>query len=194
MKSQETLLGNGGNERRNFANWLVGFTDGEGCFFMRITKYDRRGSIRPECSARFSIELRADDGAILQQIKEFFGCGLVRTRPKRRGVREINPQSSFSVSRTCDLFNCIVPFFETNKLRAKKSRDFEIWKEGIEILHMVSLRLRKGRTGRKWAAEDFDKFESLCNELESIRKYDGPQPVPVVKKNNKKKTDGFFQL
>lgn len=50
--------------------WIVGFTDGEGCFHIGINQTQ----ILPE----FTIVQHVRNVQILYKIKKFFGCGTVR--------------------------------------------------------------------------------------------------------------------
>jgi hypothetical protein len=110
-----------------FGYWLAGFTDGEGCFAARIQSF-KDGSRALE--THFTIGLRADDRAILEEIQRVLGIGTIKTR---RGHYSPNPQAIYGVYCTADFYHIIVPLFERYPLRAKKAKDFQIWKRIVYI-------------------------------------------------------------
>lgn len=108
-----------------FGYWLAGFTDGEGHFCIAR---DKRGSPDAQYRCRFKIDLRDDDKAILEEIHETLGIGIIRdkraclndSRDRRRQVR-------FDVNAIKDCAK-LVEIFNWYPLRAKKRRDFSIWR------------------------------------------------------------------
>jgi hypothetical protein len=75
--------------------WVVGFVDGEGCFFVGINRQPtmRVGwQVLPE----FRVVQHERDVAILERLREFFGCGQVtvnhgdRRELRIRGLRELS--------------------------------------------------------------------------------------------------------
>ena len=67
------------------AQWVVGFVDGEGCFFVGINPHPEMTSgfqVLPE----FTVVQHQRDIQLLHALKKFFGCGVVRsnhTAPKK---------------------------------------------------------------------------------------------------------------
>ena len=60
------------------AQWVVGFVDGEGCFFVGINPHPEMTSgfqVLPE----FTVVQHKRDIQLLHALKQFFGCGVVRT-------------------------------------------------------------------------------------------------------------------
>jgi hypothetical protein len=116
--------------------WLAGFADGEGCFMLvqkrqdvqqggKIVRYDVIG-VQPW----FQLGLRADDHAVLLTLSEVFG-GCVnyarRADGDARRARQI-----WTVSGKADLQR-LVDYFERFPLRTKKARDFEVWRQAVDI-------------------------------------------------------------
>lgn len=171
--------------REAFGHWFSGFTDGEGCFWIghnsTATAIREMGS--PYRTGHFTIKLRADDAPILKLAQSFFQCGrFVNDMEKGCKVPNAKPQAGFTVNKVADLHNVIVPHFETYPLRAKKRRDFEIWKRAIAILHTVRTRRRvalRSASGAKWRGiralwtpEEDSEFASLVVLLRETRKID----------------------
>lgn len=134
-----------------FGNWLAGFIDGEGCFW-----------IRPEhksgWSVRFRIGVRDDDAPILDEIQRRTGLGLLRYRDHANG----NPQVYWEVFRK-EHQELLVELLDRFPLRAKKARDFAIWRQAV--IHRSTMRHRGPH------AADWGPFPELWAELREIRKY-----------------------
>ena len=99
--------------------WVVGFTDGEGCFSVSIIK---NALARPtggwQIQPTFQVSQHEDHELILEELREFFGCGRVRSKGPLSSV------SVFSVYSTIQLIERVIPFFEQHRLRVKRD-DFE---------------------------------------------------------------------
>ena len=57
--------------------WIVGFVDGEGCFFVGINSHQSlkmRAQVLPE----FTVVQHKSDIQLLYGLKRYFGCGVVR--------------------------------------------------------------------------------------------------------------------
>jgi LAGLIDADG endonuclease len=97
------------------AQWVVGFVDGEGCFFVGINPHPETASgfqVLPE----FTVVQHQRDIQLLHALKQFFGCGVVRTNHLERMAYRV---------RSLDHLNeKIVPFFEEHLLKSKKRIDF----------------------------------------------------------------------
>lgn len=101
------------NASKDFINWLVGFTDGEGSFSI---KPDTRGTSL-SIGFKFSIELHVDDIEILHKIAQTLGVGsvnLVKTRDS----------AIFSVYKLDDIVRVIIPIFQEFPLQTTKYLDF----------------------------------------------------------------------
>jgi hypothetical protein len=113
-------------QERLDAKWIVGFTDGEGCFHISINKI-------PEMSLGWQVlpEFRiVQNENVLYKIKEYFGFGDVKiNRTDFHGTRK-----EFRV-RGIDNLNKIVEFFNKNKLNTSKRKDFEIFSEVIDLMN-----------------------------------------------------------
>jgi hypothetical protein len=114
-----------------FGNWLAGFTDGEGCFcIFRLQKTTNRSRVNYQC--QFVINLRADDAAILVEIRDRLGIGKISKRnAKSPLIVNQNPQVKFCITSKP---GCIIlrDIFLAHPLRAKKAGDFKIWCEALE--------------------------------------------------------------
>ena len=105
--------------------WLAGFTDGEGCFSLPIVNRHIRGGL---VVPAFSIGLRADDAAILRTLQGAFG-GTAGVQPAWGNSA---PKFKWYVHSKRELAG-LVEYFDRFPLRAKKARDFALWREAVRI-------------------------------------------------------------
>lgn len=97
------------------AQWIAGFVDGEGCFYVGINKHPEMSAgyqILPE----FTVVQHKRDIQILYALKSFFGCGVVRSNHGDR--------MAYRVRSIQHLNEVIIPFFEKHSLKTKKKLDF----------------------------------------------------------------------
>lgn len=125
---------------KNINNWWVtGFADGESSFILSIRESDRR-KIGWAVTLVFSIKLHIKELALLEQIKLFFGVGVI-TISKEGGF------AIYSVRSVEELENVIIPHFIKYPLITKKRADFELFKLALDIIsrgeHLTTLGLEK---------------------------------------------------
>jgi hypothetical protein len=96
-------------------DWVVGFVDGEGCFFIGINKQPEM-SIGYQVLPEFRIVQHDKDIQILYALKKFFQCGVVRKNHEDRYELRI---------RKLDCLIKVVEFFEKHPLHTKKNVDFK---------------------------------------------------------------------
>ena len=122
MFSENPIGADNQQETRHVAldpDWVVGFTDGEGCFSVSIHKNalarpTRGWHIQPT----FQVSQHEDHRDILQALRAFVECGSVRTKGPSNSV------GVYVVHSTRQLVDRILPFFESHALRVKRD-DFE---------------------------------------------------------------------
>ena len=120
-------------ERLNI-NWLVGFTDGEGCFHVALNKMPGM-SLGWQVLPEFRIVQHQRDEKLLYKIKDFFNYGDVR---KNHGDRK-----DFRV-RGLENLNKLVRFFKEYPLQTSKRKSFEIFSEIIELMNRKQHLNKKG--------------------------------------------------
>lgn len=107
-----------------FGHWFAGFVDGEGCF--RITENNGGRSM----TCRFAINLRDDDAPILREIHSTLKMGTLNRDASQGTHRTSQPRMRWQVY---DKSGCmrLVAIFDRFPLRAKKGRDYAIWREAV---------------------------------------------------------------
>jgi hypothetical protein len=121
-----------------FGHWLAGFADGEGCFTILCVN----GTYVPS----FQINLRADDAPILVEIHDTLGIGFLTTPRKTGGP---NKQIAWMVSDRQGTAK-LVEIFDKYPLRAKKRRDYEIWRKAVRERNRITQGSRKRGECRDW--------------------------------------------
>lgn len=144
-----------------FGHWLAGFVDGEGHFGILS-----KGAHAYAC--RFSVSLRSDDLAILEECQQRTGLGSIYRRPQRAGAR---PCAVWTVAshQHCDALAAV---FRRYPLRSKKARDFEVWCRALEAWKVVGR--HRGGPGRWNGPVDQSAMVALKRELEDIRAWKDP--------------------
>jgi len=103
-------------------NYVSGFTEGEGCFYVVITPNN-------QVIASYIIELHKRDLPLLYSIQKFYGgAGSINTALKRDSAR-------FSVSRKSDLINKVLPHFDAYILQGNKLKNYLIFREIVLLIN-----------------------------------------------------------
>ena len=107
------------------AQWVVGFVDGEGCFFVGINPHPEMTSgfqVLPE----FTVVQHQRDIQLLHALKQFFGCGVVRRNHGERMAYRV---------RSLDHLNLqIIPFFDKHPLKSRKRVDFAKFRRILQLM------------------------------------------------------------
>lgn len=126
------------------ADYIVGLTDGEGCFYVGI-RYPKRAHKTPRVEPHFYIKLRGDDLPLLEEVKQSFGCGAIYYQNEKR--QNHSACYRFEINALRDLRETLIPFFENHRLHGKKRKEFEIFKSIFKLVeerkHKTSLSLRE---------------------------------------------------
>ena len=111
-------------QERLSADWVVGFVDGEGCFFVGINRQPSM-KIGWQVLPEFRVVQHQKDVAILERLREFFGYGQITTNHgdrkelRIRGLRQLLG---------------VVAFFKMHPLRTVKRSSFDCFAEVIGMM------------------------------------------------------------
>ena len=111
-----------------------------------------------QISAGLAIGLRDDDSEALYEIKKTLKCGKIRVNNHdalKWECRDVNK---------CRFI--LVPLFYKYPLRAKKQRDYRIWRELVMAI-----------SGGHHLNGNRNYVLSLCQQLKDIKKYVPPSPI-----------------
>lgn len=115
-------------------DYIVGLVDGEGSFTVyvrdpKLPRLTRRVTVEP----KFYVKLIERDKEVLEQLKQYFGCGMIYSQKDSRP----NHQNCYryEVFNRNDLISVIIPFFKKYQLRfPSKRNDFEIFSQMMEMI------------------------------------------------------------
>nr|ATI20345.1 LAGLIDADG endonuclease [Juglanconis sp.] len=113
-------------------NWFTGFVDGEGCFYVKLTKSKAYLS-GFQVGVYFSVYQHARDEYLLTSFIEYLGCGKIEIPSTRSRLRRSQPpqvapgseQVKFVVYKFSDIFEKIIPFFQRHNLQGIKYMDYK---------------------------------------------------------------------
>ena len=117
-------------QERLDAEWIVGFTDGEGCFHVAINKIDKM-SLGWQVLPEFRIVQHEKNEETLHKIKSYFDFGEVKiNHSDKHGTRK-----EFRV-RGLENLNKLVQFFKQHEFQTlSKQKSFEKFVEIIELMN-----------------------------------------------------------
>lgn len=131
------------------ADYVVGLSDGEGCFYVNLSERNKIKYPKAHVHARshFYIKLREDDLPVLKEIRDYLGFGFIYFQKEKR--KNHLPCYRFEVNSNEDKLK-LINFFQKHPLHSpKKKRDFEIFtqitKMIIEQKHFLSSGLKRIR-------------------------------------------------
>ena len=130
------------------ADWICGFTDGEGTFFISIEKKPKM-TLGKQVRLGFKITQGENNVQVLYKVKEFFGVGTVKAQRLDSSVWEYRITDFKLISKH------IVPFFENNKLHTTKKFDF------FRLRHVQIMMLR----GEHLTVDGLSKMERIRSKM-----------------------------
>lgn len=135
-------------------NWLVGFVDGEGCFYVKIT--NNSSKLGGRVTLVFSLTQHSRDEILFNMILKYLGCGIIEkviTRPN---------EVKYVIYKFGDICNNLIPLFLKYPLQGVKSLNFSdfckvanliinkvhLTKEGIEEIKLIKSQMNTGRSNK----------------------------------------------
>lgn len=114
-------------------NWVVGFTEAEGCFFVKTHLKNERLSIQLGCQ----ITQHNRDILLLKSLMDLFNCG--RLEPVGESSH------NFITTKLSDITKIIIPFFDKYPLIGSKAEDFKDWNKISELMTSKAHLCKEGR-------------------------------------------------
>jgi len=128
------------NDKLN-PHWIVGFIDGEGCFYCYIQKDTKS----PIIQLSLEISQSTHDWLILEKLRQELNCGRLKITTEMKN--NLNDVSRLIIMNNSDLTDKIIPFFEKYSLLSKKRLDYEdfklLWQNKKEKKHLTDTGLNQ---------------------------------------------------
>lgn len=136
--------------------YVVGLTDGEGCFYVNTRKSSayRAGAC---VQMHFHLKMQERDRDLLDMVKNTIGCGAVYFQKEQRSNH--CQCYRYTVSAQRDILNTVIPFFKKYPLQsASKRANFDLFCQIAELVkeqkHLTvegleEIRMLKGRMNVK---------------------------------------------
>ena len=152
-------------ERLRLEGWVCGFVDGEGCFTISIIRNKYGWQVFPE----FVVSQGEKSRNALRRIEKFFACGYINLNTRRDNHHE--QMLKYCVRSVHDLNNKIIPFFERNKLKTYKQKDFQIFRKVIKLMIQRKHLSEKGLEHIRFLLQTMNrrKYTQTLKSSETIR-------------------------
>ncbi|PIV00644.1 endonuclease [Candidatus Shapirobacteria bacterium CG03_land_8_20_14_0_80_39_12] len=155
-------------ERLKMVGWVVGITDGEGCFTVSINK-NSTTKLGCQILPEFVITQGERSLTSLKRIERFFKCGRIFVNRRHDNHKE-------NIYRYCvrsinNLKTIIIPFFEKNKLLTEKKKDFYYFSKIVDLMLARKHLSKKGieRIGRIIQKMNTKKIPKFLKSSETTR-------------------------
>ena len=146
------------------AHWVVGFVDGEGCFFIGVNQHPEM-TVGFQVLPEFTVVQHQRDVQLLYALKQFFGCGVVRVNHGDR--------MAYRVRKLEHLKERIVPFFEQHPLHSKKWIDFLKFRKALMLMDR----------GEHLTPEGVGKIRSVAASMNRGQERYSPAPLETEEAN-----------
>lgn len=101
------------------SDYIVGLTDGEGCFYVNVwnsSAYRAGAAVQ----LHFHLKLQASDRKLLEAVREHMGCGAVYFQKETRANH--THCYRYTVSAQRDILRTVIPFFKKHPLQSPSKR------------------------------------------------------------------------
>ena len=148
------IIKNLGRTKPVSPDYVVGLTDGEGCFYVLVKPpYNQKGGAIVQLS--FLIKVKEEDKIILDKVRDALNCGAVYFQKEKR----INHSQCYryTVNSHRDIFEKIIPFFNKYPLQSvSKQNNFLIFCRIAELV-------KRGEHHNSEGIEKIKEFKSQMN-------------------------------
>ncbi len=131
ISSKKVFGADNQQERLKIAYWILGFTDGEGCFSVAVTK-NNTTKFGKQIFPEFVITQGEKSLMALKKVQNFFDCGNIFINKRYDNHNE--NLYRYCVRSLSDLDQKIIPFFRTYPLQTYKKNDFMIFAKVIKLM------------------------------------------------------------
>ena len=144
------------------AQWITGFVDGEGCFFVGINAHAEM-TIGCQVLPEFTVVQHKRDVQVLYALKSHFQCGVVRVNHGDR--------MAYRVRGLQHLLTRIVPFFVDHPLKTSKNIDFLKFRDVLLLM----------QAGEHLNAQGASRIRVIAAQMNRGRSRQSPAFLETVK-------------
>jgi LAGLIDADG endonuclease len=179
MKSDNPSGADNQQERPGFAQWVVGFVDGEGCFSAPMFR-------NPTCRIGWQVQptfavVQAERSVQgLNLLEQYFGCGQVGRFDRHDNHRE--PLCRYVVRRLSDLEVRIVPCFEEHPLITARANDF------MKFAAIVRM-MRQGHHRSVDGPSDIARIAETMNRRQPSRFLESSEAIRQPRRHDDRRED-----
>ena len=112
--------------KKELANYISGYVDGEGCFSVSFSKREKL-NIGWEVKPSFAVGQNFDRRQVLDIMMEYFGCGFLRRDYADKTLK-------YEIRSLNELLEKVVPHFTSFPLKSSKHNDFLLFAEICELM------------------------------------------------------------
>jgi hypothetical protein len=139
-------------ERLKMIGWIIGYTDGEGCFSVSLFR-NKTTKFGWQVFPEFVVTQGEKSKKSLEILLKFFKCGKIFVNKRYDNHNE--NLYRYCVRSKKDLTEIIIPFFRKNRLKTAKKEDFEIF---AKVLVMMNENKHSKLVGIKKIAKMIEKM------------------------------------
>ena len=155
LRHSTLLIGKGRTKPSLSADYIVGLTDGEGCFYVNVwnTPTYRAGA---GVQIHFHIKLSEKDRELLEIVRDTLGCGAVYFQKETR----VNHTQCYryTVSSQRDITQKIIPFFQKHPLQLPSKRS------SFETFCQIAQLIQNKRHLTKGGVEEIRALKETMNK------------------------------
>ena len=135
-------------------DYVVGLTDGEGCFYINISNSSayRAGAL---VQMHFHLKMQERDRELLEMVRNTIGCGEVYFQKEQRANH--CQCYRYTVSAKRDILNTVIPFFKQYPLQSATK------KANFELFCQVAFLVKEGKHLTKEGIEDIRSLKARMN-------------------------------
>ena len=135
------------------SQWLAGFIDAEGCFYI-LTSKSKLYKTGISVQLQFSITQHSRDEKLMLKLKDFLKCGFVK-------YGKSQPVMTYNISKLSDIQNILLPLLEKNPLQGIKNQDY------LDFIKVMGIMQTKDHL----TLHGLDKIQKIKKGMNDNRKY-----------------------
>ncbi|MBI4812241.1 LAGLIDADG family homing endonuclease [Candidatus Falkowbacteria bacterium] len=149
------------------ADYIVGLTDGEGCFYVLVRPpFSRQGGGMVQLS--FLIKVQEQDKAMLEKVKNSLRCGSVYYQHETRANHA--QCYRYTVNSHRDIIGIIIPFFQQHPLQGySKQKNFDIFCQIAQLVQNGVHHTRAGIEQIRALKAQMNHRARVVREIRSLR-------------------------